>query len=113
MKNRELSYYLLLKPRSLSLRVQRALGKHHSSREQKPRCLRLQPWHTIPLPTLAFQVAVYQGISGSLRGCVPQTLLFPAEGLWGSFQTYIIPVLNSPRGAAPWIIAFLAAVACG
>lgn len=60
----------------------------------------------------AFQVAVYQGISGSLRGCVTQRLLLAAEGLWGSFQTHIIPGLNSPRGAAPWIIAFLAAGSC-
>lgn len=42
-----------------------------------------------------------------------QKLLLPAEGLWGSFQTYLIHGLKSPRGAAPWIIAFLAALAYG
>lgn len=69
-------------------------------------------YHRPPMPG-AFQAAVYQGISGSLRECVPQRLLLPAQGLRGSFQTYILPGLNSPRGAAPWIIAFLAAVAYG
>lgn len=57
MKSRELSYCLLLKISSPSLRVERPLGKHHSSREQNSWCLRLQPWCTTPLPTHAWSLS--------------------------------------------------------
>lgn len=44
---------------------------------------------------------------------MPQSLLLPAEGLLSNLQIQVTPALNSPRGAAPWTIAFLAAVAHG